>query len=291
MTLESHLRCIVAALRLQGMRARRGLSQHFLLHASTLRRICSVVPLKDRTVVEIGTGPGSLTAALLEAGARVIGVEIDRQWLEFMESSFSGYPGLRLLGFDVMGNEGKDLEAVLKGCREEDGRRPLVISNLPYRVASPLIVRLVRSPAAPERCIVMIQREVAERMCAAAGGRTRGLLTLLVGVRAKVRSVFRVSRAQFRPAPRVDSSVIDIVRVEEWSARADRLTWLDPLLKRAFSGRRKMLRKSLAALLRPGDLEAFHPEIATLRAEALSTEQWLALAEHFEQRRGRCPCP
>jgi 16S rRNA (adenine1518-N6/adenine1519-N6)-dimethyltransferase len=196
--LERHLMSVRAALRAEAMVAHKRMSQHFLLDASLLRRIVAIAgELRGREVVEIGPGPGGLTAALLEAGARVTAIELDPEWARATALALVGRGTLDLRVEDALVTAAQ----VVARLAERSSRAPMVISNLPYAIASPLLIDLVRATVPPDKLIVMVQREVAERLVAAPGVPAVGLLTFLVQLQATARRRFVVPAGAFVPPP------------------------------------------------------------------------------------------
>ena len=266
-----------ARARLKGRAAPRHprLSQHFLLDAALLRRIVALAgDVAGREVLEVGPGPGGLTAALLDAGARVIALELDPEWATFTRAELADGP-LEVREADALATA----PAVVAELAARAGRPPLVVANLPYSIASPLLVDLVRGATAPERVVAMVQKEVADRLCAEPGGKTRGLLTLLVALRARARRRLVVAPGSFTPPPRVASAVVEIVPDPARAAAADARPRLEELIRAAFQARRKMLRRALADVV-PADLLARAGErLLTRRPEELADEEWFALAD------------
>jgi 16S rRNA (adenine1518-N6/adenine1519-N6)-dimethyltransferase len=251
------------------------LSQHFLLDVSLLRRIVALAgDVSGRDVLEIGPGPGGLTAALLDAGARVTALELDPDWAAFTAGELRDAP-LEVRRQDALATA----PAVVAELAARAGRPPFVVANLPYAIASPLLVDLVRAAVVPERIVVMVQREVAERLCAPPGGRTRGLLTLLIALRARARRHFVVAPGSFTPPPRVASAIVEIVPDRARAAAVAARPQLEPLLRAAFQARRKMLRRALADVVPAGSLAKVPERLLTRRPEELADEDWLALAD------------
>ena len=250
-------------------------SQHFLLDAALLRRIVAFAgDVAGREVLEVGPGPGGLTAALLDAGARVTALELDPEWASFTRAELADGP-LEVREADALAAA----PTVVAELAARAGRPPLVVANLPYAIASPLLVDLVRGATAPERIVAMVQKEVADRLCAGPGGKTRGLLTLLVALRARARRRLVVAPGSFTPPPRVASAVVEIVPDPARTAAAAARPRLEELLRAAFQARRKMLRRALADVV-PADLLARAGErLLTRRPEELADEEWLALAD------------
>ena len=274
-----HLERVRQALRSGELSARKSLGQHFLLQADLLRRMVGRAEVVEgRRVIEIGPGPGGLTAALLEAGARVRAYELDSRWVSFLERTLAGEPRLEVRSMDVRQNRGQAFAAEVRELADEDGRAPLVVSNLPYSVASPILVDLVALPRPPEQVVVMVQDEVANRIVAPPGSSQRGLLTLLIGLAARTKKCYRVPPGSFTPPPRVSSAVVEILPECEAAAALAADPWLRPLLRVAFRERRKMLRSSLGRLIPGPTLQGFDDRLLQKRPQQLTEEEWRGLA-------------
>ena len=250
-----------------GLRPSRALGQNFVADPNTVRRIARLagVGAGDR-VVEIGAGLGSLTLALAETGASVTAVEVDRHVVPVLRSVVEP-AGVRVVEGDAMA---LDWPALL-------GNGPWVlVANLPYNVATPLVADLLDDVPAIERMLVMVQREVGERLAASVGDDAYGAVSVKVAYWARARVVGRVPATVFVPQPRVESALVSIERRPAPAVDADRARLFE-LVRAGFGQRRKMLRRSLAGMV---DVDAFEcagirPEA---RAEELSVEDWGRLA-------------
>jgi 16S rRNA (adenine1518-N6/adenine1519-N6)-dimethyltransferase len=225
------------------LRAKRSLGQNFLLDTNLIDRIARAAgPLENLTVVEIGPGPGGLTRALLANGAkRVIAIERDQRCVEAMYDLIRHYPErLTVIEGDALETDPRTFF---------DGGTARIVANLPYNIATALLVRwLSIEPWPPwyDSLVLMFQREVAERIAAQAGDDHYGRLGVLTGWRAEAKILFDVNRSAFVPAPKVTSSVVRIIpRLAPLPC--DRAT-LERVTASAFGQRRKMLRSSLRAL-------------------------------------------
>ncbi len=283
--LERHVIAVRHALRARVHVARKRLAQHFLLDAQLLRRIVALAgDVRGREVVEIGPGPGGLTAALLEAGADVTALELDPEWSRATALALVGRGVLELKTVDALAAAPR----VVAQIAQRAGTPPMVVSNLPYAIASRLLVDLVRAPVPPSRMIVMVQREVADRITAKAPDRARGLLSLLIQMRATARRRFVVPAGAFAPPPKVESAVVEIVPDAARAERARARPGLDLLLKTAFQARRKTLRRGLAALFDEAALARAPAELLARRPEELTDESWIALADAVATQNGAC---
>jgi 16S rRNA (adenine1518-N6/adenine1519-N6)-dimethyltransferase len=266
------------AIRRHGLSARKSLGQNFLLDLNLTARIARAGgPLDGITVVEIGPGPGGLTRALIAGGARrVIAIERDSRAIAALGEIAAHYPG-RLTVI-----EGDALETDI--APHLDGTATRIIANLPYNIATALLVRwLAVEPWPPwYTCLVlMFQREVAERIVAAPGTAPYGRLAVLAGWRTEARIMFDVAPSAFVPPPKVTSSVVRLVP-RAAPLLCGRAT-LERVTAAAFGQRRKMLRASLRALGRdPLPFLAAAGIDPAARAEQIAVEGFVALANAFD---------
>ncbi len=272
---------VSALLDRHGLGPSRALGQNFLCDRGTVDKIVGLADIRPgQPVVEIGPGLGSLTLGLLEAGADVIAVEIDRYLIPALREVTA--PWLERTGT----TRAKQLTIVEADAREVDWDDVLgpasdeswaVVANLPYNIATPLILDLVAEQAQFDRWLVMIQREAAERLTAGPGSRTYGIPSVLLAYWARARLVGSVNPAVFLPRPNVDSALVRIDRHQEPVVDVD-YERLSQLVRHAFGQRRKMLRRSLAGQLTEGDFERAGIE-PTARPEQLGLEAWARLVE------------
>jgi 16S rRNA (adenine1518-N6/adenine1519-N6)-dimethyltransferase len=256
-----------------GLGAKRALGQHFLLDLNLTRRIARAAgDLTRGTTIEIGPGPGGLTRALLEAGARVVAIERDERCLPALAEIAAAFPGqLEVRHADAL---------AVEAHRIGDGPRRIV-ANLPYNVATPLLLGWLAHATAFESLTLMFQKEVVERLAAAPGSDDYGRLSVAAQWRCVVTRRFDIAPQAFTPPPRVVSSVVSLIPRPEPLAPADPRA-LERVVAAAFGQRRKMLRQSLRSL--GGDaapLLAAAGIDATRRAETLSIEEFAALARAF----------
>ncbi len=255
-----------------GIRARRQLGQHFLLDLNLCRRIVRAAgDLAGKTVVEIGPGPGGLTRALLETeAARVIAVERDPRCIDALSDLSRRYANR----FDVVAGDALDFDiSALAGTG-----RVAVVANLPYNVATPLLIGWLRNVDSISAMTLMFQKEVAERIVAAPGTGAYGRLTVVAQWLCEARRAFDVAPTAFVPPPRVTSTVVNLLPRGAPLAPAD-MACLEAVTAAAFGRRRKMLRSALASLV--DDPEALLEQAgiaATARAETLPPEAFCALA-------------
>ncbi|MBI1210128.1 MAG: 16S rRNA (adenine(1518)-N(6)/adenine(1519)-N(6))-dimethyltransferase RsmA [Alphaproteobacteria bacterium] len=275
------LREVIASL---GLSARKSLGQNFLLDLNLTRRIARAAgPLEGRTVVEIGPGPGGLTRALLSEGAaHVIAIERDERCRPGLDQIADAYDGrLTIVEADALDvNEAALIPA---------GARALVVANLPYNIATPLLIKwLTAEPWPPwfESLTLMFQREVAERLCAKPRTKSYGRLSVITQWRTDPKILFDVNPGAFTPPPKVISTVVRLDPLVEARGKAD-IRSVERVTAAAFGQRRKMLRSSLKAL---------HVDVAklleraaiseTARAEEIDVEGFGRLARAYEEMQG-----
>jgi 16S rRNA (adenine1518-N6/adenine1519-N6)-dimethyltransferase len=267
---------LLALLAEHGISPSRALGQNFVADPNTVRRIARLAGVGpgDR-VVEIGAGLGSLTLALAATGAAVTAVEIDRHLVPILRSVVTGAEtGANPAGGTVDVVEGDalrlDWDALLGPSTWT------LVANLPYNVATPLVADLLDGVPNIRRMLVMVQREVGERLAARPGDDAYGAVSVKVAYWATAAVVGRVPATVFVPQPRVESALVEIVRRPEPAVGApyDRLF---QLVRAGFATRRKMLRRALSGLIDPAAFEAagIAPEA---RAEELDVAAWGRLA-------------
>jgi 16S rRNA (adenine1518-N6/adenine1519-N6)-dimethyltransferase len=253
-----------------GLRAKRALGQNFVVDANTVRRIARLAGVEGHPhVLEIGAGLGSLTMALSEIAGHVTAVEVDEALLPLLNENVGELANVSVVHADAMQ---LDWPALLG-----DSTDWVMVANLPYNVATPLIADVLDFVPQVSRMLVMVQKEVADRFAASPSTSAYGALSVKVAFHATARVVGQVPASVFLPRPNVESSLVEITRrttpIDDTIDRAK----LFALVRMGFAKRRKMLRGSLAGSVEPSDFET--AEIApTARAEELSIHDWLRLA-------------
>ncbi len=248
----------------------RALGQNFLVDPNQAERIARLAGVGEGDrVVEIGAGLGSLSLALVATGARLIAVEIDRRLLPLLSEVLSGS------GVEVM--EGDALR--LEWARRLAGDGWQLVANLPYNIATPLVLEVLAKVPAVSRLLVMVQREVAERLSASPGSKAYGAVSVRAAYFATARISGYVPASVFVPRPRVESALLQMVRRDRPAVGEEVASYaeIDRLVGRGFAGRRKMLRRSLAGVVGEEEFERAGIE-PTRRPEELSVESWGALA-------------
>jgi 16S rRNA (adenine1518-N6/adenine1519-N6)-dimethyltransferase len=246
------------------------LGQNFVVDPNTVRRIARLAGVGPGDhVVEIGAGLGALTRALAATGAAVTAVEVDNGLVEVLQAEVAPL-GVRIVEGDALS---LPWDEVLAGAS-----RWVLVANLPYNVATPLVGELLDGVSAIARMLVMVQREVAERLVATPGTKAYGAISVKVAYWATAAIVGRVPATVFLPRPKVESALVAIERrpAPAVDPSVDR-SRLFGLVKAGFGQRRKMLRRSLAGVVPASAFEAagIRPEA---RAEELTVEDWGRLA-------------
>jgi 16S rRNA (adenine1518-N6/adenine1519-N6)-dimethyltransferase len=252
----------------RGLAPRRERGQNFVADPNTVRRIAHLAGVgPDDRVVEIGAGLGSLTLALAETGAAVTAIEVDAGLVAVLRDVVAGVPNVHVVEADAMALDWAGLLGT--------GASPWVlVANLPYNVATPLVCDLLDGVPAIARMLVMVQREVGERLVAAPGSGAYGAVSVKVAYWATARLAGFVPASVFMPKPNVESALVEIVRRPPPDISPHELF---PLVRAGFGQRRKMLRRSLAGV---ADAAAFDAAgvAATARPEDLALDDWVRLA-------------
>jgi 16S rRNA (adenine1518-N6/adenine1519-N6)-dimethyltransferase len=268
-------------LREAGLSPRKALAQHFVTSASILRRIADAADLSPtEAVIEVGAGLGGLTAELAARAGCVVAVELDEAFVKHLRRRF------RRTDVVVVQGDALALEPVQALSRAGASGPYVVVGNLPYNIAQPLLRHFLEARPPPQRLVVMLQAEVAESIVAGPG--KMSLLGVSVQLYGEPRLLFRVPPTAFYPAPKVRSAVIRIDVAPALRAEVDDTDDFFRLVRAGFSTRRKQLRNGLAHGLRidparAGDLLATADIDPTLRPQALTIEAWAALARAWAE--------
>jgi 16S rRNA (adenine1518-N6/adenine1519-N6)-dimethyltransferase len=246
------------------LRAKKSWGQNFLVDERAYREIVHACALGDGDwVVEIGAGLGTLTARLAQAAAHVVAIERERDMIDILKKELGAEPRIEIVEANALTFEYPSVAA-------RAGRSPVVVGNLPYQIASPILFRLLEARHSIARIVVMLQKEMADRIVAPPGTKEYGALSVMVRYYGEPKMVCRVRAGGFVPAPRVDSAVLKIV---PYAGGATRVAVDDARFSRvvhaAFNQRRKTLRNALSAAY-----------------ETAAVDRALAAAEIDGQRRG-----
>lgn len=289
MQTKNHIRQLLAS---AGVAPKRKFGQHFLVDQNLVRLIVDSAHVgPDDVVLEVGCGTGSITQLLAERAGRVVTVEVDRTLAALAESQLANLDNVELIEADVLSNKGALNPAVIEALDWAGGpnpgrrRRLLLVANLPYDVASALMVNLVKGPVVADEMVVTVQKEVADRMEARPNAKSYGALSILLGATGRVQTLRVLKPSVFWPPPGVDSAIVRFVRDEAKCRRIDRMARLSEVVGLFMGHRRKMLRACAKHApetlgnreLWMGLFEACGID-PSLRPEALAPEQYVELA-------------
>jgi 16S rRNA (adenine1518-N6/adenine1519-N6)-dimethyltransferase len=256
-----------------GLEPRRELGQHFLMDGRALARIVAAAELTvEDAVLEIGAGVGNLTRLLAKEAGRVVAVEIDRRFLPVLEAELANWPNIRLVTGDILALDPSELM----------GAGPYkVVANLPYAITSAVLRHLLEARVPPQRMVVTVQREVAERIVARSG--RMSLLAVSVQFYGRPQLLFRLRPGAFYPPPEVASAVVRIDRHPQPPVEVADVDGFFQVVRAGFSQPRKQLGNSLAHGLGISSEEAADALRRAgvdprLRAERLGLEDWARVA-------------
>lgn len=270
-----------------GIHLKKSLGQNFLTDQRVLDKMIEAAELDQRSgVLEIGPGIGALTQRLALAAAKVLAVELDGRLVPVLRELFADQSHVSILHGDVME---VDLARLI---REElgEGARPSVVANLPYYITSPILMRLLEQKLPLNRIVVMIQKEVAERLTAEPGTKAYGSITVAVRYYTEPEWVCRVPAHVFVPRPQVDSAVIRLKVRTRPPVHVDNEMLLFRIVRAAFNQRRKTLTNALATLLSGKQEKALLTEALLAvdidprrRGETLSLEEFARLTNRLDE--------
>lgn len=217
-----------------GASPKRSLGQNFVIDPNTIRKVVEVSGIhRDDSVLEIGAGCGSLTLGLASAAAQVIAVEIDDRLIELLRETLADVPNVTLLHADASSMPLADMRATV------------LVANLPYNIATYLVLRALEEAPQISRITVMTQKEVGERLAAGVGSKAYGQTSVMVRYFGRARVVAQISRRAFYPLPNVDSVLVQVTREPSPDVDRERLFGV---IKAAFAQRRKTLRNTLTSV-------------------------------------------
>ena len=267
-----------------GFSVRKKYGQNFLTDEGILESIVSEAEIsKEDIVLEIGPGLGALTVYLLNAAKKVIAVEVDKMLIPILKETLAGAKNLVLINDDILKT---DFDTLISEHAPE--AKVKVVANLPYYITTPVVIKLLEKAPVIESITVMVQKEVAGRMCSKPGSKAYGALSLAVSYYSKPEIVLDVSRNCFIPRPDVDSSVIklDIYEPEARPVKTDDPEKMFALIRAAFDQRRKTLANAVSNSSNLGytreDVLAALKEMGlpeNIRGEALSLPEFARLSE------------
>ncbi len=260
-----------AAFEARGVRPTKALGQNFVIDPNTIRKVVDIAGVGPRDrVLEIGAGAGSLTLGLAAAAAKVTAIEFDRRLLPVLDEMLAGVTNVEVVAADALRT---DLAVIDAG---------ILVANLPYNIAVPVVMRVLEQASSIETLVVMTQREVGERLVAGPGSKTYGQVSVIVRYFAEASLAAKVSRRAFWPVPNVDSVLVRLVRREP-PADVSRPV-LFQVVKAAFAQRRKTLRNALVSAGFEGIEEAMAAAglAASVRAEDLELADFVRLVQCLE---------
>lgn len=252
------------------------LGQNFLNDPNILRKICSAAKLhQEDEVIEIGPGKGSLTQHLAQAAGKVTAIEKDKRLKTFLDEKFVESVNIRFVYEDVLKTD------LVRFC---DGGKVKLVSNLPYNISTQILLKLLDERELFSRIVVMLQKEVAQRISSVKGRKSYGSLSVLLQSCFSVELAFGVSRHAFYPVPEVDSAVVVLDPLEEpvFSVPGEKV--FRTVTRHAFSSRRKTIRNSLSSFFEREMVERALSDSGIdqgRRAESLSVEEFARLADGF----------
>ena len=265
-----------ALLEAYGLATKHSLGQNFLVNNRVIEKIEDLAELAPTNrVLEVGPGIGTLTLALLAEAGRVVSVEMDRELEPVLSAHAAAHPNFSYLMGDA-------LRVPAEKIAEAAGGEPdVLVANLPYNVAATVILRYLQEMGSLRRLVVMVQAEVADRICASSGNRTYGAYTAKLALLARVTGRFEVGPGNFMPPPHVNSAV---VRMDRAPLVAPELVGpVSAVIDAAFAQRRKTIRNSMSASgYDKGELDAAFAACGispTCRAETLAPEDFVRLSE------------
>ncbi|MBP1581757.1 MAG: 16S rRNA (adenine(1518)-N(6)/adenine(1519)-N(6))-dimethyltransferase RsmA [Oscillospiraceae bacterium] len=278
----SNIGVIKDILNRHGFTFSKGLGQNFLINPSVCPRMAEMGNAQPGWgMIEIGSGFGVLTVELAQRADKVVVIEIDSRLLPILDETLADFDNIKIVNQDVLK---VDLAALI--AEEFHGKKVGICANLPYYITSPIIMSILEAKLPIESLTVMVQKEAAQRICAAPGSREVGAVSIAVQYYAEPKVLFPVSRGSFMPAPDVDSAVIRLdIRKEPPVAVESEETFFK-VVRGAFSQRRKTLSNTLASAfgMSKADVNSWLEQAgvaSNLRAEQLSMEQFAAIANAF----------
>lgn len=269
--------------------ANKSLGQNFLIDDMVVYNIIKSSDItKEDLVIEIGPGLGTLTKELLEKAGKVICIELDKKMIQILQDRFFMYDNLKIINEDVLK---VDLNSIIKTEKEnEDIKQVKIVANLPYYITTPIIMKLLEDKLGIETITVMIQKEVAKRLCAIPGDKLSGAITYSVYYYAIAKEVIKVPSSSFIPEPEVESEVIKLCLRKDKPIKDCKEDLLFKVIKVAFMQRRKTLVNALVSSKEFGDKKQIIQILQDLgmnekvRGETLTLQQFADIAKYIESR-------
>ncbi|MFZ3591019.1 16S rRNA (adenine(1518)-N(6)/adenine(1519)-N(6))-dimethyltransferase RsmA [Bacillus sp. DJP31] len=225
-----------------GFSFKKSLGQNFIIDTNILNNIVDIAELNDeRGAIEIGPGIGALTEQLAKRAKKVVAFEIDQRLLPILEDTLSPYPNVKIIHEDVLKANVKDVIQT----EFEEIKDIMVVANLPYYVTTPILMKLLEERLPLKGIVVMLQKEVADRMTAAPNSKAYGSLSIAVQYYTEARTVLTVPRTVFIPQPNVDSAVIRLMRREHPAVSVEDEDFFFTVVRGSFAQRRKTILNNL----------------------------------------------
>lgn len=258
------------------LRASKRLGQNFLIDSEVVQKIVDAAEISEgEEILEIGPGIGTLTQGLLEAGAKVTAVELDKKLPAVLSETLAGYENFKLIQGDILKTN----------LSEIFSKNFKVVANLPYYITTQILLTLLEKKLPITKIVTMVQREVAERMTAAAGSKIYGAMSVAVQFRADTKILFDVEPKSFLPRPEVTSSVV-VCDVREFPVKVSDEEFFIKVVRASFGQRRKTILNSLTGAGFSREIILKSLENAGInferRAETLSVEEFIKLAKFME---------
>jgi len=266
-----------------GFKFSKGLGQNFLINPEVCPKIAEMgIDGENYGVIEIGTGFGVLTKELAKRAEKVVAIEIDKRLIPVLDYTLSEFKNVKVINKDFM-------EVDIQKLIDEEfcGMKVAVCANLPYYITSPVIMRLLESGADVKSVTVMVQKEVADRLCAPVGGKLSGAVTVAINYYGETELLFNVGKESFMPSPKVDSAVIRIDVDKDKQVDIQDEEFFFKVVRAGFEQRRKTLANSLSASLGI-DKEYIYSVLdetgirRDMRAERLTMDELILLSKNLK---------
>ncbi|RLD14531.1 ribosomal RNA small subunit methyltransferase A [candidate division KSB1 bacterium] len=250
-------------------------SQNFLTNPFYQQKIVQSLKISSQdTIVEIGPGQGALTQHVVSAQPkRIIAVEIDKRWVNLLKEKFG--TSIEIIQQDILKVDLENLAA--------ESRRIKVIGNLPYHITSPILFRLIEAHRTIDCAILMMQKEVAKRICAKPNNKDYGILSVITQTYAQAEYLFEIKRGNFFPAPNVDSAVVALHFFSKIPDLED-ADLFRKIVRGTFNFRRKTLKNSLSRIFDKAFVNSLDDTILSKRPEQLTVEDFKQLSNYFKTR-------
>ena len=296
---QSYLKTVFAN---HGITPQHRLGQNFLIDLNIHDLIVDTAAVgADDVILEVGSGTGALTSLMAERGAFVVAVDVDPAMATLTSEAVAGLPCVHVLHCDALAGKNRLAPEVLDSVRSAmasgTGKQLKLVANLPYHIATPLIVNLLVHPeTCPDLMVVTIQKELAERFCAVAATSAYGAVSVVIQGLADVSIERLLPPTVFWPRPQVDSAVVAVRPSERKRAAVGDVAWFHDVVRRLFLHRRKGIRHVMAATWFSGSSKAevdrwleAHGLSGKRRAESLCIDEFLAIATALRERRADKP--